>query len=59
MYVKTHEVLQKREHLILLAKNQKGYENLMRLSTESYVDGFYMKPRIDLRLLEKYSEGLI
>ena len=59
MYVKTPEVLHKREHLILLAKNQKGYENLMRLSTESYVDGFYMKPRIDLRLLEKYSEGLI
>ena len=59
MYVKTPEVLHKREHLILLAKNQKGYENLMRLSTESYVDGFYMKPRIDLKLLEKYSEGLI
>ncbi len=59
MYVKTPEVLHQRNHLILLAKNKKGYENLMKLSTASWVDGFYMKPRIDLDLLAKHSEGLI
>lgn len=46
-------------HLILLAKTQQGYKNLMRLSSISFVDGFYSKPRIDLKLIEKYSEGLI
>ncbi len=46
-------------HLILLAMNNKGYENLMRLSTIANLDGFYYKPRIDHDLLEKYSEGLI
>jgi len=46
-------------HLVLLAKNQVGYQNLIRLSTESYMEGFYRKPRIDFDLLSKYSEGLI
>ena len=46
-------------HLILLAMNNKGYENLMRLSTIANLDGFYYKPRIDHQLLEKYNEGLI
>lgn len=46
-------------HLIILAMNQKGYENLMRLSTIANLDGFYYKPRIDRDLLEKYNEGLI
>lgn len=59
LYVKTPENLHKRDHLILLAKNLTGYKNLMKLSTISFVDGFYMKPRIDLDTLEKYSEGLI
>ena len=59
LYVKTPETLHRREHLILLAKNLTGYKNLMKLSTISFVDGFYMKPRIDLDTLEKYSEGLI
>ena len=59
MHLKTPEVLHRRDHLILLAKNETGYRNLMRLSTASFVDGFYMKPRIDLDLLEKHSEGLI
>lgn len=57
--VKTPETLHRRDHLILLAKNLQGYKNLMKLSTISFVDGFYMKPRIDLDTLEKYSEGLI
>ena len=46
-------------HLILLAKNAAGYKNLMKLSSISYIDGFYYKPRIDYELLEKYSEGLV
>lgn len=59
LHVKTPETLHRRDHLILLAKNLTGYKNLMKLSTISFVDGFYMKPRIDLDTLEKYSEGLI
>ncbi|MFO7523871.1 MAG: DNA polymerase III subunit alpha [Ignavibacteriaceae bacterium] len=46
-------------HLILLAKNKKGYENLSQLSTLGHTEGFYYKPRIDLELLRKYSDGLI
>lgn len=46
-------------HLILLAKNKKGYQNLCKLVSVSWVDGFYSKPRIDKNVLEKYSEGLI
>ena len=48
-----------RFHLILLAMNNQGYENLMRLSTIANLEGFYHKPRIDHELLEKYNEGLI
>ncbi len=46
-------------HLTLLAKNLKGYKNLMRLSSIACLEGFYYKPRVDHELLEKYSEGLI
>ncbi|HMY46461.1 MAG TPA: DNA polymerase III subunit alpha, partial [Leptospiraceae bacterium] len=46
-------------HLILLAQNQTGYANLIRLTSRSYTEGFYKKPRIDYELLEKHSEGLI
>ena len=46
-------------HLILLAKNKMGYQNLSKLVSLSFVEGFYYKPRIDLEILEKYSEGLI
>lgn len=46
-------------HLILLAMNNEGYRNLMRLSTLANLDGFYYKPRIDHILLEKYNEGII
>ena len=48
-----------RYHLIILAMNNTGYENLMRLSTIANLDGLYYKPRIDHDLLEKYNEGLI
>jgi len=46
-------------HLILLAMNNVGYENLMRLSTIANLEGYYYKPRLDHELLEKYNEGLI
>jgi DNA polymerase-3 subunit alpha len=46
-------------HLILIAKNNIGYKNLMALVSLAYIEGFYYKPRIDWELLEKYSEGLI
>ncbi len=46
-------------HLILLAKNQKGYKNLMKIVTVSHLEGFYYKPRVDIELLKEYHEGLI
>ncbi len=46
-------------HLLLIAKNETGYKNLIRLSSIGYTEGFYYKPRIDHEVLEKYSEGLI
>ena len=49
----------KRYHLILLAKNDVGFHNLMKISSVAFVDGFYEKPRIDMSVLEKYHEGLI
>ncbi|WP_457644327.1 DNA polymerase III subunit alpha [Persephonella sp.] len=49
----------KNYHLILHAKDKKGFKNLMKLSSLAYTEGFYYKPRIDWELLEKYHEGLI
>lgn len=46
-------------HLILLAKNNTGYKNLMKLNSTAYIDGFYYKPRIDYKCLKEHSEGLI
>ena len=46
-------------HLILLAKNWTGYQNLCRLVTDAHIDGYYYKPRIDREHLAKHSEGLI
>ena len=48
-----------RHHLILLAKNETGYKNLMKLVTIAHLEGFYYKPRIDKEILRQYSEGLI
>lgn len=48
-----------RYRLILLAKNEIGYKNLISLVTKSHLEGFYYKPRIDKELLEKYSDGII
>ena len=46
-------------HLILLAKDRVGYQNLIKLVSIGFIEGFYYKPRIDLEVLEKYHEGLI
>lgn len=45
--------------LILLAKNEKGYKNLIQLVTTSNLEGFYYRPRVDMELLKKYSDGLV
>lgn len=46
-------------HLTLLVKNERGYKNLIKLSSIAYTEGFYYKPRIDKEVLREYSEGLI
>jgi len=46
-------------HLVLLAKNLKGYQNLCKIVSAGYMDGFYGRPRIDKQLLETYHEGII
>ena len=46
-------------HLLLLAENETGYKNLVRLTTAAHLEGFYYKPRIDKELLEAHHEGLI
>ncbi len=46
-------------HLVLLAKNETGYRNLMKLVSAGFLEGFYYKPRVDFEVLEKYSDGLI
>lgn len=46
-------------HLTLLAENNTGYRNLMKVSSQAYLDGFYYKPRTDWELLEQHAEGLI
>ena len=50
---------QPRYHLILLAENQEGYHNLVKLVSLGFIDGFYRKPRIDKDILRKYSKGII
>lgn len=49
----------KLHHLVLLAKNKTGYQNLVKLVSIAHMEGFYYKPRINHKLLEKYSDGLI
>ena len=50
---------EKNYHLLLLAKNNKGYKNLIKLTTIAHLEGFYYKPRIDWEILQKYHNGLI
>ena len=46
-------------HLVLLAENNKGYDNLIKIVSYGFKDGFYYKPRVDIELLEKYHEGIV
>ncbi|MGE4619091.1 MAG: PHP domain-containing protein, partial [Planctomycetota bacterium] len=46
-------------HLVLLAENEIGYQNLIKLTSIAYTEGFYYKPRIDHEVLRKHSEGII
>ena len=46
-------------HLVLLAENNKGYENLTKIVSKAFVEGYYYKPRVDYELLEQYHEGII
>ncbi len=56
---KTHELDSASSHLILLAKNNQGYKNLMNIVSIGYVEGFYYKPRVDMEVLRENSEGII
>ena len=56
---KIHEFDAETRHLVLLCRNEAGYRNLSYMVSQAYVEGFYIKPRIDLELLRAHSEGLI
>lgn len=56
---KVHKIDDKPYHLTVLAKNQKGYQNLIKLVSLAHLEGFYRFPRVDKELLEQYHEGLI
>ena len=56
---KTDKIDQSGWHLVVLAKNEQGYHNLIKLVSRAYVDGFYMRPRTDHEDLERFHEGLI
>lgn len=56
---KVYEMDSERYHLILLAMNETGYKNLMKIVSFGFIDGFYYKPRVDMELLQKYNEGII
>ena len=59
LYDREYGVDNNYSHLILLCKNETGYHNLCRLVAKSFIDGFYVKPRIDWALLHEHAEGLI
>ncbi len=56
---RVHELDSEHKHLVLLCENNTGYQNLAKLVSLSWTEGFYSKPRVDYELLEKYHEGLI
>lgn len=58
-FEKVPKIDNKRYHVVLLAKNFKGYQNLLKIVSRSHIDGFYYKPRIDKELFEEYGEGII
>ena len=58
-FQKEHGADSERYHLILLCKNETGYRNLCYMVSMAFVEGFYVKPRVDMDLLREHSEGLI
>ena len=59
MQDRVHGVDNEARHLVLLCENETGYQNLSYLVSKAFLDGFYIKPRVDLALLREHSEGLI
>jgi DNA polymerase-3 subunit alpha len=59
MHQKRVKIDDKRYHIVLLVKNERGYKNLVKLITKSFLEGFYYKPRVDENLLARHAEGLI
>ncbi|KYH35386.1 DNA polymerase III subunit alpha [Clostridium tepidiprofundi DSM 19306] len=59
MYIKKQDRDNEIYHLVLLVKNNNGYQNLMNIVSKASIDGFYYKPRVDYEYLKKHSEGLI
>ena len=59
MYIKQVDKENSTNHLVLLVKNEVGYQNLMKIVSQASIDGFYYKPRVDHEYLKKHSEGLI
>jgi len=56
---KTHEYDSDNRHLVLLAKDNEGYHNLLKIVSDAYIEGFYIKPRTDKETLKKYHKGII
>lgn len=59
MHIKEPDMQNETHHLVLLVKNSKGYENLMKIVSQASIEGFYYKPRVDHEFLRAHSEGLI
>lgn len=59
MYIKQNDPDNKIAHLVLLVKNEIGYQNLMKITSAASIEGFYYKPRVDREFLKHHSEGLI
>jgi DNA polymerase-3 subunit alpha len=59
MYDKTNNKENETHHLVLLVKNETGYQNLMKIVSKASIDGFYYKPRVDHEFLRQHSEGII
>jgi DNA polymerase-3 subunit alpha len=56
---KSHNIKEASYHLILLARDKTGYQNLMKLASIGYLEGFYYRPRVDKEMLQKHAQGLI
>ena len=59
MNEKSHDNGNTTHHLVLIAKNNEGYKNLVKIVSKGWIDGFYYKPRVDFSVIEQYHEGLI